>query len=622
MTEENRRLFIGRIFRIGGLFASYGAWQAWALMRGRQASSVNVSAVTERLLITEPADLIRCFSEARGGSLIYYSQMFFPTFITGREIEKVTLLEQLCQEKIKTADVIARARLRVIPAVAASHMLAIADGEDSQLLRDLILKTHRCAVGDDPCRMVLGLMWTSMTAALFRNKSNWSRFVVGQDIINAAKSICRDFVIGGDSTLPLMHSALAAWQFLLTYRSSLAQRKESEHAQELQVVLAGINELQATRGARCIWLDEITKLYTNRIRHEEMLPEYLESIVGRPCTILGSPTRGASDLFVLIRLQIIHTNFLVACGELRSPFFNDSKVADDLSRRGFAFLLNYGVKPADWKTLKEQGRHLLTKDCIQYFDSLFANYEEVAVRCGVNEDTMLEAEWFSKHVPFRSVLAEETVAEKVYSRRDILESAFEALSGASDINARIAFCAPALAYGCDLENSSKIATTRRNDMIEEVQNASIEVLGSKPYNLAFNVLSKEEPNFREALAKNKTTTPVGLRPTGKGGEELLRRKENMQNTHRQEKVQGFPYREQSPQTRKAIREKIRVRFKVSGIPEEMAEMILDRKVPEEKVQSFPYREQSPQTRKAIREKICARVKGSGMPEKLTSKFID
>jgi hypothetical protein len=533
MSAEDRRHFIFRVFRLAGLFASYGAWNTWVrLTRGGKGLG-NISSVTQRLLVSEPTDLIDAFAEARGAPLIYYCQMFFPTFITGNEIEKVALLEQLCEKRIKTAGQVERARLRVIPAMAAAHMLPIADGEESQILRDVILNTNLYAIEGDPCRMVLGLMWTSMTAALIRNRSNWGIFLVGQDIINAAVNICRDFIAGGDATLLLMHSALAAWQFLLTYQRSLVLRKNAGYMDELRMVLSGISKIGATKGERCVWFDEFAKLYENRLTYESMLPEYLESVVARSGTLMGSPDREASDLFVLVRLQIIYSYFLIGCGKLRSLYFGESKLADDFANRAFALLINSRVTPADWKTLRVRGEHFLTRECIHHFDSVFENYDNVAVQCGVTETTINEMDWFTRHAPFKEALAEESVAEKVYKRRDLMGSALEALSGGvSDVFSRLAFCLPALVYGCKLEIGSGIARTQDNDIIKEVQNASLEVLRNKKYKTAFKLLSEDQPSFRETLAKNQTTIPVGRTPAG-GGKALLRRKENVNETNQQ-----------------------------------------------------------------------------------------
>jgi len=65
------------------------------------------------------------------------------------------------------------------------------------------------------------IVWANTIAALIRNPQSWQHFQLGPDLINEAEDVCHRFLAG---ELMLLHAALHAWQFLLTYDRALADR--------------------------------------------------------------------------------------------------------------------------------------------------------------------------------------------------------------------------------------------------------------------------------------------------------------------------------------------------------------------------------------------------------------
>jgi hypothetical protein len=549
-NEQNRRDFIGRSFRLGGLFAAFGSWNTWsAFNHFSHESKDNSAPVPSRLLASEPNEVIDHFIRARGAASIYYCQMFFPTFLAGNEVQNVIALAELSEKQMGLVDQINRSRLRVVPAVAAAHMLPLANETDAHMLRDVFLKAHKASFSDDPCRMALGYIWTCMTAAVIRNRSNWGKMMAGADIVKAAEEVCLKFLCDDDSTLPLIHTSASAWQFLMTYQKALIQRGRLA-VDELRSVEAAINQIRRKQGLHYSWLDKIDKLYEGLNNYDEMPPEYFELILGRCQTKPGSPERKVADFFVLLRLYTMYLNHLGAEDKLKSPYLSGAEVARDMNKRSFAFLADYGVSPNDWKTLRLSVGSLIPRDGIKYLDSIFQNYDTTAKEAGAGGIEAHYAEWYSKHVPFNKLLPEELAAADAYDSEGAVNSALESLRQSKDVESRLAFCLPAIIQGCNWEMNSTVADKRRCASVEEAKQASLSVLATSRYATAFKLLSERTENFPKAEVVQ-ISKPAGFSLAGAGGDMPLRGKETMnesssENENRSQKGKAVEQASTSP----------------------------------------------------------------------------
>lgn len=532
-TEQNRRDFIGRSFRLGGLFAAFGSWNAWNLANSFHEKSTEAAPVPSRLLISEADEVIDTFIKARGAASAYYCQMFFPTFIMGNEISQVALLAESTEKKMALTAPIHRPRLRVLPAVAAAHMLPLANDSDARMLRDVFLASHKASFDmGAPCRVALGNIWSCMTAVVVRNRLNWQKMLVGPDIVKAAQDVCLEFLSDDNATLPLLHTAASSWQFLLTYKKALAARATEAAVNESRSVSSAISRVQNNKGSRYVWLDRFDRLYEHINDYDDMLPEYFELVIGRSNTKPGSQERDAADFCVLLRMYTTYLNHLIAEEKLKSPFLFDVNLALELNKRSFAFLVDFGVSPPDWKSLRPQAGRLLPNDAVKYFDSVFENFDEAAGWAGAGGEEARYAGWYSKHVPFRKCLPEESAAAAAYCEPQAREAALEALRQPEDLNARLAFCLPALAYGCNLEGNSEIAKSRIHASVEEVKKAALTVLETSRYAMAFEQLSKSRSRLPGAFIEQ-DTVPARLSLAGVGGDQPLRGKETVDKSGHQ-----------------------------------------------------------------------------------------
>jgi len=505
--EKSRREFVGEFFRLGGLFASVASWKAWILIHA--AKTYHDDPIFDRPLVTEPSELIDAFSKAKGGALVYQCQLFFPIYITGHEVEKVFDLEKLCQQRMKDAHPITQSRLRIIPAIAAANTLASARENDVAELRHLISNMHRAAAGDEaPCRMTLGIFWTCMTAVVQRNKHNWERFLVGTDILNEAKDLCLLYIQGDESTAILLQAASSAWQFLQTYRTALALREDPASIREYRAINACMHEVRSTwRNPRYAWLGHIEELCQGRLDYDEVLPEFFELIIGRSRFQKDIPLYKAADFSVLLRLQHIYLNHLVGTGNLQSEYIANEEVAVEAQNRAFALLVNYGVTPKDWPSLKSQSKGLLTIEATRYFDSVFGRFDSYAAHAGAGAEEHY-AKWLSRQVPFRK-LPEEVVAEHAYDSPDIVGESLEHLKASVEAVARLAFCMPAILHGLDM-------TKTKGDAIvtPEITQAIEGILQQPRYDNAFGLLAERAPQFREKLSLRHQAVPP-LKELGK-----------------------------------------------------------------------------------------------------------
>lgn len=619
--RQSRREFIGHSFRLGGLFAAFGSFNLWSAAKYGLQAIGHSEPVPARLLISQPSKLIDSFILARGGASVYYCQMFFPTFITGSEVGKVMELDKICQQRLMSDKSLSRPRLRSVPAIAAAHMLPIANETDAHALRSVFMKAHRAGFGeDDPCRLVLGFIWTCLGAALIRNKYSWERLIVGPEIVLAAEDICTKFVGGDDSSSPLIHTAVAAWQFLLSYQRALSQRTSSISPIDLQITNKSVNAIKALRGTRNAWLNQIERLYQDLNSYENMPPEYLELIIGRSQTKLDSPSRRKADLCVLIRLNLIYLSHLVMEGKLISPYLADARLAAEMNKRMFAFLVDYGVTPTDWQILKLQSVGLFSKDCVVYLDHVFEHFDDFARQADAGGNEARVAEWYSQNVPFKNSLAEEFVAEKAYERPEDIQSALAALTKPTNTNARLEYCLPALSYGFKLEryNNPALAQDKDSAIMERVREASVEVLRDEQYATAFHQLSKAEPFLRKRFDEN-TNLPARLSLAGDGGEVPLRRKEIVhsyptQNEGEIENDFGI-----SSCVKKRYFEKVRA----LGLSEEAAREFLEAGSASTQEPHCETSEKSePEIEMAIKKRYFEKVRSLGLSEEAAKEFFE
>ena len=461
-----------------------------------------MSPVVNRMNISDPDAIIDQFLEAHGAGFLYYLQMSFPIFVMGDELKALNQLREACQRRMKKADADGQGRLRLLPAIVAANSLPFVEGADAQTLREIVTDTQESALSDNnPSRLVIGLLWSSLTAAVIRNRTNWQNFTAGASVVTSAADRCLDFLRGDDA---LLHTAIAAWQFLLTYSRALDARNVTRPQNEIESINAAMRKVEDVKNERSIWFDRIEAFYRGRRASDQMLPEYFELIVGRRQTQPGSVDRLMADFFVQVRLQTAYDYYRIENGLLRSDYACDSKSARVKGLRGVRFLVDYGLSAEEWRTIKSADTCILNKRCIDYIDNLFASYgrfEEFERACP--SDT----EWYARNVPFRKLLPEEAAAGQAYSEPRTLEHALDALSTATSSASRLAFVAPALAYGAGLALPKSLDKDARKSILESVQAEAERLLQTSQYEAAFKQLAERESLLRKALLSSTTFSP-------------------------------------------------------------------------------------------------------------------
>jgi hypothetical protein len=193
----------------------------------------------------------------------------------------------------------------------------------------------------------------------------------------------------------LLHAALHAWQFLLTYDRALADRGNAGVRAQVQVAQERLLQIRTPELA---WVYALKYVYRHRWHYADMLPQVDEVVMGRPRL-----NRTAADLFILMRLKIYFENHRFLDGKLMSPFWRDERRAQDLLNGDLTTLANYGVMPSDWpalRSLAERRALPFSKDALSYLTDLFSQGEATFHQSDFEkQDVARRAQW----IPFRSL---------------------------------------------------------------------------------------------------------------------------------------------------------------------------------------------------------------------------
>jgi hypothetical protein len=365
--------------------------------------------------------IIETFRDAPSGNLMLYYQLFWPIFIRADQVlQRVVEFGRLYEDKRREKEKYERwHRVRVLPAVAAAHALGLVDDkEEKDVLQNLIVRTHEVALdpGSDPNREVLEIIWQNMTAALIRNRGNWEVFEARPHLVTQAEAVCKSFLAG---ERVLLHAAMTAWQFLLTYERALMERRDALRLAEVRAVRESVMRLPTSD---VVWLKALDRLYSRRREYIQMLPQVSEILIGR------QRYEGIVDLFTLARLHTTHSNFLLAEGKHYSPYTSAER-ARKVVEGSLNFLSNYGVVPQDWQKLKTlaENNNFFSEDGVKYLDHIFKEYN-TTFSASEFEKRDIDRIWLAQLVPFRN-LDEETAFRLVrgprgedYVRRLILNA--------------------------------------------------------------------------------------------------------------------------------------------------------------------------------------------------------
>jgi hypothetical protein len=200
-------------------------------------------------------------------------------------------------------------------------------------------------------------------------------------------------------------------------------------------------------------------------------------------------------------------------------------------------------------------------------------------------------------------------------------SALEALRGSSNTYARLAFCLPALTYGFNMEshNYPNVAPIHSGAIMEEVKNASLDLLRSQQYSKGFELLLKEESLFRETITERKNIKPARLGLAKHGGDKLLPGKEKMNETHQQDENDN----REVLVSKTAIRSHFLALSRTAGISEEVAKAFFDVKEPlDEMPDSVVCEKDTPEVTSAIRSRFLALSRTAGISEEVAKEFFD
>jgi hypothetical protein len=353
--------------------------------------------------------IIETFRDAPSGNLMLYYQLFWPIFIRADQVlQRVVEFGRLYEDKRREKEKYERwHRVRVLPAVAAAHALGLVDDkEEKDVLQNLIVRTHEVALdpGSDPNREVLEIIWQNMTAALIRNRGNWEVFEAGPHLVTQAEAVCKSFLAG---ERVLLHAAMAAWQFLLTYERALMERRDALRLAEVWEARERVMRLPTSD---VVWLKALDQLYSRRREYTRMLPQVSEILIGR------QRYEGIVDLFTLARLHTTHSNFLLAEGKHYSPYTSAER-ARKVVEGSLNFLSNYGVVPQDWQKLKTlaENNNFFSEDGVKYLDHIFKEYN-TTFSASEFEKRDIDRIWLAQSVPFRN-LDEETTFRLLHGHR-------------------------------------------------------------------------------------------------------------------------------------------------------------------------------------------------------------
>jgi hypothetical protein len=354
--------------------------------------------------------IIETFRDAPTGNLMLYYQLFWPIFIRADQVlQRVTELARRYEDKRREKEKYERwHRVRVLPAVAAAHALGLVDDkEEKDVLQSLIVRTHEVALDpeSDPNREVLEIIWQNMTAALIRNRGNWEGFEAGPHLVAQAEAVCKSFLAG---ERVLLHAAMTAWQFLLTYERALMERRDALRLAEVRAVRESVMRLPTSD---VVWLKALDRLYSRRWEYIQMLPQVSEILIGRQ-----QYESKIVDLFTLARLHTTHSNFLLAEGKHYSPYTSAER-ARKVVEGSLTFLSNYGVVPKDWQKLKTlaESNNLFSEVAIKYLDRIFKEYD-TAFSASEFEKRDVDRVWLAQSVPFRN-LDEEAAFRLLHGNR-------------------------------------------------------------------------------------------------------------------------------------------------------------------------------------------------------------
>lgn len=402
----SRREILGMALSLTGLGGAYGIFQATniAVDKGLipQAGNPYFTRAGAKRIMHSPRQAVDEFRTVRQGGMSFWYQNFWKFT---REPSEMNELDQLSAQLLDGPEFAENPhRIRVLPIIARIHALSSGDEEDLIAYRQSIHRMHEDAVSDGPNanRLIIDMIWQNATAALIRNQEAWRHTTFDNDLVEDAESVCTQFL---DGRVELFMSAIASWQFLLTYERAVAERKDPK---ELHLVRQSISRIVEQRlGKQSYWFRGLQKIYRSRMAFDRMLPQMNEVVLGMTTpSVLG---REATDFFLRVRVQQAQIGHSIKSTRLRIPHAWTISGGE----RSYTILMNYGFSAQDWERLKVMApasdpRLGLSRDAYVYWEERASSEEQPDERTSDFEIAdRPNVPVFQALFPFRTIEAQE-----------------------------------------------------------------------------------------------------------------------------------------------------------------------------------------------------------------------
>lgn len=373
------------------------------------------------------------FSSSALGGLSYWYQNFW---LLNREIRDVKALDELSRHEWVKAKAYNEAaskgselpkpmfadkehRARVLPGIARIHALVSSEPSVANLFRADIEALHFSALdeGQEPHREVLEIIWQVATAALVRNEINWRSFDIGTPMVRQAVLVCQYFL---RNDVVLFHPAVAAWQFLLTYRMAAIERGAGSLAM-IEKAIATV--LTTEHASSSYWFTELKNLYAGRKGFAQRIPQFNECVIAQ--SLSNVVDRQIADYFIRVRFMNSFIGVLVARGDLQTKYIGRDRQAK-LANTSITLVTNFGFTKSDWPRIANiqattDARQGLTGDAVQHWEQLFSEFDPLKHGNKWELRDTAAAEGYLRLLPFSSLDSQHAALQALAGKQSIAD---------------------------------------------------------------------------------------------------------------------------------------------------------------------------------------------------------
>ncbi|MFO1086533.1 MAG: hypothetical protein U1E21_18410 [Reyranellaceae bacterium] len=246
---------------------------------------------------TSPKELVTTFLGALSGELAYWYQNPWPVYL---DKDRISDIEDYCRKELPNQTTPRRQnRINSLPSILKLHALPYVPPDIAAQYRQNIHDSYQRALAASAGRPPSGgldIPFQAATAALVRDEVTWLAVEFDEIFLEDAATLCGEFLAG---TLRFFHAAIAAWQFLLTYRNALRDRPSSEQHRAAEHIVSALESSADAR--RSYWFSELSAIFDERRGFYGALPEMLQLFLGH--NRLDLFPRRVLDYIIRVRLE-------------------------------------------------------------------------------------------------------------------------------------------------------------------------------------------------------------------------------------------------------------------------------------------------------------------------------